>query len=168
MTETTLKAAPACQATEERKLALVARSALAALVTPVHSRLAAQIEEADLDVVEKCLANTFEPKSTATLVKRGGSMSAYVAWAKSAAVPAFPLSEAVVHRHVGGVRRDGAPPSGASSFLEAVGSSSAGARARGCCGRPASAGQRLRPCGWKRMSREAPPFTTRWRLLRKR
>jgi hypothetical protein len=66
------------------------------------------------------MENTFRAKATATLMKRGGSIAAFLRWSRSSGFAAFPLQENVLYQYVEQLRSDGAPATRATAFLEAV------------------------------------------------
>ena len=71
--------------------------------------------------VELSLQDIFAGKSTATLAKRAASLMAYVAWARSAHVTSpLNVTESKIYQYLCKLRTDGARPSTAKAFLEAL------------------------------------------------
>ena len=74
----------------------------------------------DSTQAEATLENTFRQKATGTLLRRGGSMAAFLRWAAGRGAAAFPLTEEILYEYLEQLRMDRAPATKASSMLEAV------------------------------------------------
>ena len=76
------------------------------------------MEQAPEHEAAQVLQDACYSKSTATLLKRGGSMLLYAEWAGGGVC--FPFTEARIYQYVAHLRQEGALATRASSFLEAV------------------------------------------------
>jgi hypothetical protein len=71
-------------------------------------------------LANRTFAAVFHGKPAGTLMKRASSMRMYVRWARAARLSPFPLTEEIVFRYVDDLGLEGAPPTRARSFTEAL------------------------------------------------
>ena len=161
------------QQAEERDSAIQVWKTIVERTGSTSSKLASQLHEChDPDSALIIVQNTFRGKATATLMKRGCSVTAHFRWSGLEGVDPFPFKETLVYRYAEQLRADGAPATEASSFLEAVQFTHL---LRGMEGMPLDVIQSARVQGAalasfdrKRITVKAPPFTVHAvRLLEK-
>ena len=162
------------QQAEERDSAIQVWKTIVERTGPTSSsKLASQLHEChDPDSALIIVQNTFRGKATATLTKRGCSVTAYLRWSDLEGVDPFPFKETLVYRYAEQLRADGAPAAKASSFLEAAQFTHV---LLGMEGTPLDVIQSARVQGAalasfdrKRITEKAPPFTVHAvRLLEK-
>ena len=93
-------------------------------ITEVYAdqcRLGKQIKGLGKADAVQVVADTFEDKATATLVKRASAIRLFMAWCSVNRVPYSPLDENKVYAYVGYMRDHGLPATRATSFVEALG-----------------------------------------------
>ena len=108
------------QADDERARALDIWVRICDQIPPGVSKLVAQAdaeEEADRYQV---FVNAFSEKAPATMAKRGGSILAFLRWARASPFQAFPLDEHVVYKYVEEARVNGAAATMPQAFMEAL------------------------------------------------
>ena len=109
------------QQAEERDSTVQVWRTIVERTRPTSSKLASQLHGChDPGSALIIVQNTFRGKATATLMKRGCSVTACLRWSDLEGVEPFPFKETLVYRYVEQLRSDGAPATKASSFLEAV------------------------------------------------
>jgi len=89
------------------------------------SELFCQMLDAETDrIAERSFSAAFFGKPASTLQKRAGSMRLFIRWAHASKRAPFPLDERVVFDYVEDLLLEGAPPTRATSFKEALNFSS--------------------------------------------
>ena len=89
------------------------------------SELFIQMGEATSErVASRSFSSAFFGKPPSTLNKRAISLMQYIRWARSSKLEPFPLSEAVIFQYMEDLLEEGAPPTRAQSFSEALNFSS--------------------------------------------
>ena len=71
-------------------------------------------------IADRSFNFAFFGKPSSTLAKRACSLRLYVRWAHASGFKAFPLSEEVVFKYLDDLLQEGAPPTRAQSFTEAL------------------------------------------------
>ena len=89
----------------------------------IHQLLS--VDEPDEDAIKEIIKDALCGKSISTLKTRVASVTTFGRWKKSISLPdevsIFPITEELSYRYICELRKEGAPRSRASRFLEAVG-----------------------------------------------
>eukprot|EP00972_Heterocapsa_arctica_P029279 4306877-Heterocapsa_arctica.AAC.1 len=71
-------------------------------------------------LANRSFAAAFFGKPSSTLIRRAGSLRLYIRWAHATGRTPFPLMEDTVFRYLDDLNLEGAPPTRAASFKEAL------------------------------------------------